>query len=198
MPVNVFFCYDHEDEAFLNKLKMHLSPLQREGLIDIWYDREISAGAEKGREIDKHLNSAHIILLLVSPAFMNSDYCYSVELARAIERHVSGEACVVPIILRPIDWHNASFGNLKPLPKDGQPVTDWSNRDKAFLDIARGIRKVVEELNVQASPTSRHTSGKTTSRLPNRKNGEHLHIGHCPYRGLYAFQEEHELFFFWA
>src|SRR6266567_2024682 len=99
MPVTIFCCYAHEDEALLNQLKRHLIPLQRQGLIDIWYDRDISAGTEWEQEIKEHLNSAQIILLLVSPDFMASDYCYGVEMRRALERHEQKEVRVIPVIL---------------------------------------------------------------------------------------------------
>jgi hypothetical protein len=76
MPVKIFFCYAHEVESLLNKLKIQLRPLQRMGFIDVWYDRDISAGMKWEEELDMHLNEANIILLLVSPDFMDSDYCY--------------------------------------------------------------------------------------------------------------------------
>ncbi len=146
MPVKIFYCYAHEDEALLNKLKTQLSPLQRQGLIDVWHDREISAGTEWEREITEHLNAAQIILLLVSPDFMNSDYCYSIEMKRAMERHELGEARVIPVILRPIEWKNAPFGKLQALPTNAKPVTSWDNQqEEAFYDIAKGVKKVVEE-----------------------------------------------------
>src|SRR5262249_50735632 len=99
MPITIFFCYAREDEALLNKLKALLRPLQRQSIIDVWYDRDISAGTEWEQEIDRYLNAARIILLLVSPDFMNSDYCYSIEMKRAVERHERKEARVIPVIL---------------------------------------------------------------------------------------------------
>ena len=148
MPITIFFCYAREDEALLNKLKTHLRPLQRQGLITVWHDREISAGTVWEPEIKKHLNSAQIILLLVSPDFMDSDYCYSVEMERALERHERGEAKVIPIILRHVYWHEGTLGTLQALPKDGKPVTgpDWHNQDEALYDVTLGIRKAVELL----------------------------------------------------
>src|SRR5437667_10932619 len=104
MPVKIFFCYAREDEALLNKLKAHLKPLQREGIIDIWHDRDISAGTEWERVISEQLNTAQIILLLISPDFMASDYCYGTEMKRALERHNRKEARVIPVILRPVYW----------------------------------------------------------------------------------------------
>src|SRR5574340_465426 len=140
MPVKIFFCYAHEDEPLLSKLKTHLKPLQRMGLIDVWHDRDISAGMKWEEEINKHLNEANIILLLVSPDFMDSDYCYGKEMQRALARDQRGEAGVIPVILRPVYWQGV-LGNLQALPKDAEPVTTWTNIDQALFNVAEGIRK---------------------------------------------------------
>lgn len=144
--IEVFFCYAHEDEVLLNTLKAHLTALVRQKLFNIWHDRNISAGTEWQKEIDKYLNVADIILLLVSPDFLASDYCYSVEIKRAMERHERGEAHVIPVILRPVYWEKAPFNKLQALPTDSKPVTRWKDRDEAFFDVAEGIRKVAEKL----------------------------------------------------
>jgi hypothetical protein len=150
MSVKIFFCYAREDEPLFNKLKTHLRPLQRQGLIDVWYDRDISAGTEWEREISQHLNASQVILLLVSPDFMNSDYCYGIEMKRAMERHTHGEVRVIPVILRPVYWQGV-LGKLHVLPKDALPVTDpdWHNMDRAFFNVAEGIREVVERLSAK-------------------------------------------------
>src|SRR5579864_5952422 len=146
MPVKLFFCYAREDESLLLKLKKHLKPLQHEGIIDnLWYKRDIGAGAEWEKEIEKHLDTAQIILLLVSPDFMTSEYCYSKEMQRAMERHKKGEARVIPIILRPTDWQDV-LGHLQALPTEGKPITSWSNRDEAFINVIDGIRPVIKQL----------------------------------------------------
>jgi TIR domain len=153
MPVKVFFCYAHEDEPLLKRLKIHLTLMQRQGLIDIWHDRDISAGTEWEREICEQLNSAQIILLLVSPDFMASEYCYGTEMKQAIERHNRKEARVIPVILRPIDWQDI-LGNIQALPTDAKPVLSsfWHSPDDAFFDVAQGIRKVVGEISKQPIP----------------------------------------------
>jgi len=145
-PIEVFYSYSHKDEELRDELEKHLSILKRQGVIQSWHDRRIGAGREWEGEIDTHLNTAHVILLLISADFLASDYCYDVEMKRAMERHEAGEACVIPVILRPVDWRGAPFGKLQALPTDAKPVTEWPNRDKAFLDVARGIRAAVEEL----------------------------------------------------
>lgn len=144
--VELFFSYAHKDEGLRDELATHLKMLQRQGVITAWHDRQITAGSEWAGAIDAHLNSAGIILLLISPDFIASDYCYDIELTRAMERHEAGEAVVIPVILRPVDWTGASFGKLQALPKNAEPVTRWSDRDDAWLNVVQGIRKVAGEL----------------------------------------------------
>ena len=146
MAIKIFCCYAHEDEELLNKLKVQLRPLERESLIELWHDRDISAGTEWEHEIDAHLAAADIILLLVSPDFMNSNYCYGIEMKQAIDRHNAGEARVIPILLRPTDWQGAPFDKLQALPTNAEPITCWRNRDNAFLDVEQGIRKDIQQM----------------------------------------------------
>jgi hypothetical protein len=91
------------------------------------------------------LNSAGIVLLLVSADFLASNYCYDIEVTQAMERHEAGEAVVIPVLLRPVDWQAAPFAKLQALPKNAKPVTSWDSCDEAFTDIARGIRHAVQE-----------------------------------------------------
>jgi hypothetical protein len=146
--LEIFCCYAHRDQSLLNELKAHLMPLQHQGLITIWADTDIDAGIEWGKEIEKHLDAAQIILLLVSPDFMSSEHCYSKEMKRAMERHQNGEARVIPIILRSVAWQDAPFGKLQALPTKAQPVisSKWHDSDEAFLDIVGRIRRVIKEL----------------------------------------------------
>lgn len=140
MP-NVFFSYSHVDEDLRDQLEKQLSMLKRQGVIDTWHDRRIGAGEEIDRVIDDHINSDDIILLLVSPDFIASDYCYDIEMNRAMERHAAGAAAVIPVILRACDWHHAPFGKLLATPRDGKPITQWPDRDEAFLQVAQAVRK---------------------------------------------------------
>jgi tetratricopeptide (TPR) repeat protein len=148
-PVRVFYSYSHKDGRLRDTLEEHFSLLRRDGVISEWHDRGISAGREWAGEIDEHLRSADIILLLISSSFIASDYCYDVELKLAMERHEAGEARVVPVILRPCTWEKSPFGKLNALPKNAKPVTKWGNRDDAFKDIADGVGLVAEELKAE-------------------------------------------------
>ncbi len=144
--IEVFCCYAREDQPLLLDLKTHLMPLQREGLITLWADIDINAGEEWEKEIHRHLNTAQIILLLISSDFLASEYCYSIEMQRSMERHERGEARVIPIILRPASWQRTPLGKLQALPTDASPITSrkWHDQDEAFYDVAEGIREAVE------------------------------------------------------
>jgi len=145
-PLEIFFSYAHEDEALRDKLIKQLRLLERQRIITGWSDRCITAGTEWMGQISSHLQSAGIILLLISSDFIASDYCYDLELSQAMERHNAGKARVIPVILRPADWQTAPFGKLQALPKNGKPITTWANEDEAFLDVAQGIRRAVQEI----------------------------------------------------
>lgn len=135
--ISVFFSYSHEDEQLRNQLEQQLAILKRQNVIATWHDRRITAGEVIDHAISSNLEMANIILLLVSPAFLASDYCYDHEMQRAMERHGAGEAVAIPVILRPCDWHGTPFGKLLATPTDGKPVTQWADRDQAFLEVTK-------------------------------------------------------------
>jgi WD40 repeat protein len=146
----IFCCYAHEDHPLLLKLRKHLAALEREGLITVWHDADISAGTKWEEEINKHLDTANIVLLLVSPDFIASEYCYSKEMKRAMERHKQGKTLVIPLILRPVAWLETPFGQLQALPVDAKPITEWPNHDRAFTSVIKGIRKVIAEVTTNS------------------------------------------------
>jgi internalin A len=144
--VRLFYSYSHKDESLRNELETHLKLLQRRGLIETWDDRKIEAGDEWRDKIEEHLERAEIILLLVSSDFVASDYCYELEMKRALERHEKDEAWVIPVMLRDVNWKGTPFSELQALPKDGKAVTKWPDKDSAWRDVAEGIERVVEEI----------------------------------------------------
>lgn len=142
----VFFSYTHHDESMRDELEIHLSMLKRQGLIEAWHDRRIGAGNEIDHSINVHLESDNIILLLVSPHFLASDYCFDREMTRAMERHDAGEARVIPVILEPCDWHPAPFGKLLAMPTDGKPISKFANQNEGLLEVAQAVRTAIEEM----------------------------------------------------
>jgi tetratricopeptide (TPR) repeat protein len=162
-----------EDEALWRKLETQLAILRRQGLIEIWDKGDITAGADRARTIDTRLAPADIILLLISPDFLASDYVGGVELERAMARHEAGTARVIPVILRPCLWELDDFAKLQALPTRGEPVTNWPNQDAAFLVVAEGIRRVIEEHIERRIAEAAARPGSTAApiwRVPYRRN----------------------------
>ena len=147
--LRLFYSYSHKDDLLREQLETHLKLLQRQGLIQPWHDRRILPGDEWVKEIDDNLNRADIILLLVSADFIASDYCYEIEVKRAMERHETGEARVIPIILRPVDWRGTPFNKLSWLPQNGEPVTQWRDRDAAWLNVETGIKDAITAMKAR-------------------------------------------------
>ena len=150
-PISLFYSYAHEDEGLRQKLETHLRVLRRGGLIAEWHDRDIKAGDDWKTEIDRHLTSADIVLLLVSADFIASDYCWGEEMTKALERHARGEAKVIPVILRHCRWPSTPLARLQAVPRDAKPVMSWMDQDAAFDDVTTAIERVVEELRRKAA-----------------------------------------------
>src|SRR4051812_33195106 len=121
-PAKIFYSYAHEDERYVTKLRNQLKILKRQGLIEEFYDRQITAGMDWEATIDEHLESSDIILLLISDDFLASDYCWGREMMRALARHEAGKARVIPIAIRDVDWKGAPFARLQGLPRDMKPI----------------------------------------------------------------------------
>jgi len=142
-PVEVFFSYAHVDEDLMNDVRRQMIVYERNGRIIKWHDRMIPAGGEWRTEIDGRLERSHVVLLFMSPHFIESRYCYEVEGEVALRRHREGSARVIPIILRPCDWHETPFGELQALPPDGRPLSLWPDRDEVCLLTARGVMAAI-------------------------------------------------------
>lgn len=155
LAVEVFCSYAHEDEEYRQQFETHLSALKRQGLISLWHDQQILPGSNWAHTIDKHLETASIIVLLISADFIASDYCYDVEMERALERHKANEARVIPIVVRPCEWQQLPLASLHALPTDGKPISTWTPRDEAWMQVTAGLRRVIEDLSLLSTSAPR-------------------------------------------
>lgn len=146
MSARLFFSYSHKDEALRDQLEVHLAMLKKQGLIDTWHDRRISAGEHLDESIKIEIEKADVVLLLLSADFLASDYCYEIEAALALSKHRSGHGRAISVILRPCDWVNTPLKDYLATPKDGLPVTKWPDIDEAFLDVTKSIRLAIEQI----------------------------------------------------
>ncbi|HEY1348437.1 MAG TPA: toll/interleukin-1 receptor domain-containing protein [Ktedonobacteraceae bacterium] len=150
MAIDVFIAYARNDRKLLDELIKHLQSLQRQGLIEHWFDGAIVEGTAWRAQLLDHLQSAQLILLLISPDFIASRFCYDVEMKEALKRHDAQEARVIPVILRPVEWYGLPFARIQMAPESARAVTLWENRDAAFLDVIKRIKTSVRELRTQS------------------------------------------------
>ena len=145
--IKLFYSYSHKDEELRDQLETQLSILRRNGLIEEWHDRKITSGKNLHSAIDSALEEADIVLLLVSPDFIASDYCYETELKKAIELHEANQLIIIPVIIRPVDWSETPFHQFLAVPKDGLAVTSWSNVDEAWVDVTSRLKESIKEIS---------------------------------------------------
>jgi hypothetical protein len=158
MAKKVFISYSHKDELHKEDLDEHLTMLKRNDCISVWHDRKIMPSDEWKNNIDLNLEEADRIIFLVSPSFLASDYCYDKEVKRAVERHQSGSAKIISVIVRPCDWSACSFSKYQAVPKDGRPITTWGDKDLAWVDAIEGIKKHINEFSPKKLEISKNVT----------------------------------------
>lgn len=165
--MKAFISYSHADTHAVDDLHKHLAMLKRDGKIQTWYDRDILAGGDLDGEILNELSSSEIFFAIVSPDFLDSNYCYEKEMAAAFDAHERGAMHIIPIVVEPCDWKNSPLSKLKAVPKDGKPVSEWTNKNTAWLDVINEIRRVVSSF----SETNKHAEKitKAFNTAPSKK-----------------------------
>lgn len=180
MTIKVFISYSHKDEKYKESLEEHLTMLKRNEVIETWNDREITAGSDWENEIDDNLSNAEIILYLISPSFLASDYCYCNEFESVLSKHKEGKCRIIPIIVRTCDWQNSPLGKIQGLPKDGVAVNAWKDVDSGWMNVINGIKLVVEELKKKLELAKVNNFSESfrkfldDTNIPFYKKGRHL------------------------
>lgn len=175
---SVFISYAHADERLKERLLVHLAALSREGLMGVWHDRMLKPGEHLDTAIEAELAAADLVILLISPDFINSNYCTEKEMQRAFARAKEGQCKVAAVILKPCQWYNipidggGRLGDFLAIPRDGKPVTQWSHRDAAWDSVVADIRDLItnggaagtveqpQEKDAASSPVSTAVYGK--------------------------------------
>jgi hypothetical protein len=150
--IKLFYCYAREDIAFRDKLEIQLGSLKHQYCLSHWSDREIVPGENWEQTINKHLDTADIILLLISPYFIASEYCYGKEMQRALRHHHEGTCRIIPILVRPTSWKDTPIGSIQVLPTNAKPITRWANRDDAYFNIVEGINNSLKSFKRSYRP----------------------------------------------
>ena len=143
--IKVFISYAHEDDHLRADLTEELGILG----IPVWADREITAGTEWDDEIQRELESADIILLLISRDFLSSEFVREHEMPRALARHAEKSAKVVPVLVRPVSWEHLPISKLNAIPADSKWMTGadaWNSIDEAIRNVAQSVRRLVTRI----------------------------------------------------
>ncbi len=165
--IKLFISFADEDEVFDRRLETHLDPLVQQEIIALWHRQKIMAGQDKIIEVDRHLTEAHIILVLISPDFLASNYCQRIEVSQAIERHRRGEIRIIPVLLRPTVLEGTLFAGLQALPSNGTPLSQWDDKDAACVQIVEDVRRVIADIHIN---TARETVPETLWTIPYERN----------------------------
>ncbi|GJD58075.1 toll/interleukin-1 receptor domain-containing protein [Methylobacterium dankookense] len=140
--VRIFVSYCHANAIQQAKLQVHLAQLKRDE-VETWFDGDMEAGDKLNTEISRKLRTADIFVALMSPEYIASHWC-QLEYRRAMGRRARGSMRVVVVVVRPCAWKDTGASDLKVLPRDGRPVSDWRSMDHAFADVAEGIKGAVK------------------------------------------------------
>ncbi|WP_308873373.1 toll/interleukin-1 receptor domain-containing protein [Thiothrix subterranea] len=154
MSKKVFISYSHKDEAYKDSLEEHLSLLKNNNIISVWHDRKISAGDDWKEQLDENLESADIVIFLVSSSFLASKYCTDIEVRKAIKKHEEGLAIIFSIIVRPCDWEGGNFSRFQSLPKNLKPISTWKNKDSGWVDAINGLKESIQKYNFPSAVIS--------------------------------------------
>ena len=189
--LQLVYCYAAADQGLRGRLETHLGLLQRDGYIASWQGHRIpsvgdgTSRAASSRELDiAPLDSADLILFVMSSDFLASWRAREHVAPRALARHEAGKAIVVPVVVHPCDWSQPPFERFTPLPRAGLPVSRWTDEDDAWADVAQAIRRIIKEtqghmpghasVDMQAdtqSETHGHTPGACSITLSRNGTG---------------------------
>lgn len=179
-PVNLFYSYSHSDQRYRESMEHALTLLTRNKLVKSWSDQSILPGQQISKKIREKMDKADIIVFLVSQKFIASDECMKEwEYAKML----SGQGKLlfrVPIILSPCAWSDL-LGNddIKALPNDGKPISEFDDGNVAWMQVYEGIKFVIDELKITFSPK--------TDFLKKMEQTEFLSQQHIRLQDIYVF-----------
>lgn len=151
-PLKVFISYCHADKKFMTEIERELAPLVRNDKIEIWHDKKMLVGSHIDRAIDSEIDSADILIFILSRDFLASEYCVSEELKKGIARASKGEACLIGVVARPCNWKDVFPSRMLALPENARAISTWPNRDEAWTSIGKGLSERIADLQSRPKP----------------------------------------------
>ena len=152
--IEVFCSCAPSEQKYLEELVLRLRPLADRQLIQLWESSFILPGDDWATEHNKHLNSAQVILFLISPSFLTSSL-HTQEVQVALNLREQQKAYIIPILLRHVNLEDTPLGELTPLPSPGNPILSSKNlnrHDEIMFQVTEGIIRTIK-LRFQVSST---------------------------------------------
>jgi hypothetical protein len=147
----LFISYSHKDRAVLNRLLVHLRPLEREGLIDAWNDTRIETGSDWKQEVRAALEHARAAILLVTADFLASDFIVNDELPPLLHGAESKGTVIIPVIVKPCRYtRDPALRRLQAINDPEQPLLGMDEvgqeglLDRVALTVERAMRPLDE------------------------------------------------------
>lgn len=169
MAATAFISYSHADTKHLERLHKHMAQLLRDGVFETWTDHAIVPGSNLDNKVFTALRASQVFIALVSPDYLASNYCFEKEFEAAQRLEAQGRLHIVPVIVEPCDWLSSPLKSRLALPKDGKPVSEWTNENVAYLNVIQGLRAV-------ATSTHKKPSGPAGERDAPEVGGRRLKI----------------------
>lgn len=142
----VFISYAHEDKEWLDRLQVHLKPLERSGVVERWDDSRIKPGMRWRDEIRKALATTKVALLLVSADFLASDFIDNKELPPLLEASANEGAVILPVILRPCRFRESILSEFQSFNPSSKPLSSLSKtkQDEQLVELTRVIEEALK------------------------------------------------------
>ena len=156
MPEQVFISYSHEDEQYLNELLTHLRPLERAGQVSKWSDQQIQPGSPWLAEIQAALAQAEVAVLLVSPAFLASDFIDEHELGPLLQSAAAGGVKILWVPVRASNYEDTPLQRLQAVWPPKQPLANMSEaeRDVAWVQVCKAIKHALIPATANTAPAN--------------------------------------------
>jgi tetratricopeptide (TPR) repeat protein len=151
----VFVSYSHQDETWKDHLIRHLKVLELEGVLEVWDDRRIGAGADWLRQIEEAMERAVVAVLVVSADFLSSKFILETEVPYLLERRRADALTLIPVIARPCAWEKVLWlSEIQCRPKDGTPLAREKGREHEVDDALAALAKEIHDLLSAASASA--------------------------------------------
>ena len=168
MRKKVFISYSHKDAEWLERLRIHLMPLERDYDIDVWDDSKISPGLNWREEIKKAVESAKVAVLLVSADFLASKFIAEDELPPLLRAAKEQGATILSVILSPSRFNSTiSLSQFQAVNHPSNPIIKMprGEQEEIFVQVSEAIEG---SLNLPSIINSARLSANETEILAAR------------------------------